>query len=243
MKHAAPFYLILLSLLISCQKEPISQKVSFSKTAYDLLSEFDSAGKPNALLKDNVSQGLKDFLNSILVNGEDLSKTRPELFTNPEIADIAIKKTSDVFLTFVQQQGIYTNAIGFYTYPTGTVIKKASDIKKITYCFPNAGNGTALTAGDKVKLGTFSPGTSIGFVLLASAWNPLTAKLDNKAVHFCSNDALNPERDPKLKKHAVLIPYPAENKVLIGFEDIDRTNSACDHDFDDVVLYTTVVEK
>ena len=64
--------------------------------------------------------------------------------------------------------------------------------------------------------------------------------VNNKVVHFCSNDVLNPEVDPNLKKHAVLINYAAENKVLIGFENTNRTNSKCDHDFNDIVIYTTV---
>ena len=83
-------------------------------------------------------------------------------------------------------------------------------------------------------------GTSIGFVLMQSAWSITTGTLDNNVVHFCSNDVLNPEVDPNLKKHAVLINYAPENKVLIGFEDIDRTEPKCDNDFNDVVVYATV---
>ena len=33
---------------------------------------------------------------------------------------------------------------------------------------------------------------------------------------------LNPEKDPGLRKHAVLIEYPAEKKVMIGFEDMSK---------------------
>ena len=76
--------------------------------------------------------------------------------------------------------------------------------------------------------------------MLQGAWNSTSKTLDNKAVHFCSNDVLNPEVDPKLKKHAVLINYTPENKVLIGFEDVDRTRGDCDHDFNDVIVYATV---
>lgn len=64
--------------------------------------------------------------------------------------------------------------------------------------------------------------------------------MDYNAVHFCSNDILNPEVDPNLKKHAVLINFSAENKVLIGFEDRDRTLPNCDHDFNDLLVYCTV---
>jgi len=91
-----------------------------------------------------------------------------------------------------------------------------------------------------VKLGNFEPGISIGFVLMQDAWSPKKHDLNNDAVHFCTNDALNPEVDPKLKKHGVLISYPPTKKVLIGFEDYDRTSSGCDNDFNDVVVYATV---
>jgi hypothetical protein len=43
-----------------------------------------------------------------------------------------------------------------------------------------------------------------------------------------------------LKKHAVLINYASESKVIIGFEDLDRTKADCDHDFNDAVLYATL---
>jgi hypothetical protein len=61
-------------------------------------------------------------------------------------------------------------------------------------------------------------------------------------VHFCSNEILNPEVDVNLKKHAVLINYIPEKKVLIGIEDTDRTKAICDNDFQDVVLYATVTQ-
>ena len=59
---------------------------------------------------------------------------------------------------------------------------------------------------------------------MENAWNTTHHTFNNDAVHFLTNDALNPEVDPNLKKHAVLLPYTPENKVLIGFEDNDRTS-------------------
>ena len=132
------------------------------------------------------------------------------------------------------------NSFGYYTFPTNQPPKSAADIQKITYVFPSVGNGTPLQAGDKVKLGRFEPGTSIGLVLLQDAWDPGTKRPNNDAVHFCSNDVLNPEINPQLKKHAVLVNYVPENKLLIGFDDANRTTTYCDHDFNDVVLYATI---
>jgi hypothetical protein len=162
------------------------------------------------------------------------------LFNNPAIGDITITQPSTVYITFVSQGGAENNAIAFYTYPTSQPPTSAKDIKKITYFFPSAGHLSPLVAGDKVNIGNFNTGTSIGFVLMEDAWQTATSSLNNDAVHFCTNDALNPEVDPHLKKHGVLINYAPENKVLIGFEDRDRTTPQCDNDFNDAVVYATI---
>ena len=77
-------------------------------------------------------------------------------------------------------------------------------------------------------------------MLLENSWINGEGTINNNAVHFCSNDVLNPEVDPRLEKHAVLFNYSPENKILIGFEDVDRTLPQCDHDFNDVVFYCTI---
>jgi hypothetical protein len=223
----------------SCKKDPVTKPVKFTSTTYQTLG-YDFTGKPNYLLKDTISSSLLSFINTSLPNEKNLTVSNPELFTNTAIADIAITQSSDVFITFVSQDGANKNSIAFYTYPTNSPPASAKDISLITYVFPSAGHETPLKAGDKVILGKFESGTSIGFVLMQDAWNSTTHQLNNDAVHFCSNDILNPEVDPKLKKHAVLISYAPENKILIGFEDTDRTNSQCDNDFNDVVVYATV---
>ncbi len=235
--YALLFVLVL--FFTSCKKDPVTKPVKFPATTYETVG-YDFTGKPNYLLKDTISPPLLSFINTILIDQKDLTISHPELFTSSAIADIAITQPSDVFITFVTQNGANKNSIAFYTYPTNNPPATAKDIALITYVFPSAGNQTPLEAGDKVKIGRFDAGTSIGFVLMQNAWNSTTRELNNEAVHFCSNDVLNPEVDPKLKKHAVLIKYAPEDKILIGFEDTDRTNPQCDNDFNDVVIYATV---
>lgn len=241
MKKCMPLFLTLL-ILAGCKKEdPVTVPVEFTETEYQSLAPYDSLGRPSNLLpKDAISTAMTTYIDSTLIEKADLRTTNPELLTTPAIADITITQASDVFITFVKQIAGASNTLGFYTYPTGQSPASAKDIKKITHIFPNVGTGTRLQPGDKVNIGRFQVGTSIGFVLLKGAWNGNTRTIDNSVVHFCSNDALNPEVDPSLKKHAVLINYPSENKVLIGFENTDRTDPKCDHDFNDVVIYATV---
>jgi hypothetical protein len=242
-----PIFCIVAALsicLFSCKKEDdaVTKPVKFTSTTYDFLGNYDASGKPNYLLaKDPISSDLISFINENLPENIDLRTRRPELLQSSAIADIKVTQQSDIFITYVSQgSAALTNAIAFYTYPTNNPPASPKDIEKITYVFPHSGYGTPLEPGDKVKLGNFSPGTSVGFVLLQNAWDNLSKKPKNDAVHFCSNDVLNPEVDPKLKKHAVLLNYTAQNKVLIGFEDLDRTLEICDHDFNDVIIYATV---
>ena len=222
-----------------CKKNKNDAK--FQTTTYQNLGSFDASGEPGYLAtKDTISPALMTYVNSILQNGQNLTKSHPELFTSSTIGDIAVTQASDVFVTFVSQDGGYTNSLAFYTYPTSQPIKSDKDIQVITYIFPNSGIHTPLKPGDKVRLGRFNPGTSIGFVILQQGWDTLTHTLTNKVTHFCTNDILNPEDDAKLKRHAVLIPYTPENKTLIGFEDLLRTNPICDNDFNDVIFYCSL---
>lgn len=227
-------------MIISCHKDPVTKPVKFTSTTYETLSSYNTLGKPDNLLKETISPELLHFIDTLLPDGKNLTLSHPELFNNPEIGDITITQPSTVYITFVSQSGTWNNSVAFYTYPTNQPPTKAKDIAKITYFFPSAGSATPLVAGDKVNIGNFEAGTSIGFVLMQNAWNTKTSALNNDAVHFATNDALNPEVDPKLKKHGVLIYYAPEKKLLIGFEDLDRTSSGCDDDFNDVLIYASV---
>ena len=236
------FFIAILLGLDACTKPaPLTKEVKFTTTTYESLSTYNSYGKPDNLLKDTIPQDLLDFIDTLLPDGVNLTTRHPELFSNSAIGDITITSPSTVYMTFVNQSGAYNNAVAFYTYPTDQPPTNPTDISKITYVFPNAGGHTPLQPGDKANIGNFTAGTSIGFVLMENAWDTTSSSLNNDAVHFLTNDALNPEVNPSLKKHAVLIPYAPENKVLIGFEDRNRTQSNCDNDFNDVVLYVTVI--
>lgn len=234
--------LMLISMSIfttSCLKE--ENTGPFAGTKYEKLGNFNKNGVPDYLTAPDVlSPTISNAIEEYMLDGRNMVEAYPQFFTTDAIADIEITKPSTVYMTFVHQETDGGNALGFYTYPTNNVPKTAKDIKKIIYAFPSAGNATPLKAGDKIKLGTFSEGVSIGFVLLVNAWDKSNGTLNTNTVHYCTNDALNPEKDPGLKKHAVLIPIKAENKILVGFEDQDRSLEFCDHDFNDVVFYCTV---
>ena len=236
-------YFLAFSLLLlnSCKKAPQSKVVLFTATTYDTLGSFDgTGGMSNLLPRDVISPALQNYIDTLLPESIDLRKVHPELFTSSAVADIKITQPTSVYLTFVSRHTRYYNSFGFYTYPTGNAPLVPADIKKITYVFPNAGQSSPLVAGDKVKLGTFTAGTSIGFVLLQDAWSMTNYTINNAAPHFCSADILNPEIDPNLKRHLVLNNFTSENKTLLSFEDTNRTDPTCDNDFNDLIFYCTL---
>lgn len=244
MKNYLPALLLLSVGLIACKKGPVnggSTPVEFVKTEYSYMGTYDNSGRPNYLAQsDVISADFKSFVSSKLPESSDIRTTNPEYLKN---ADLAVTVKSDVFITFVSEGTGFPNTVGYYSYKTGSSPTKPEDIKNIVYIFPHAqsNSGGTLKAGDKVNLGVFESGTSIGFVLIEGGWDVATQKVNDKAPHYCSNKELNPENLDELKPHTVLFEYPAEGKVIIGFEDINRTLPKCDHDFNDVVLYATVV--
>ncbi|MEO6134043.1 MAG: DUF4114 domain-containing protein [Ginsengibacter sp.] len=237
-------FFIAIIVFASCKKDAaVTIPVKFTSTSYKSLGSYDATGLPLYLVSpDVISPEIQTFISQTLPEQTDLRISNPELLTTKAIADIKITGPSQVFITYVSRGTGYTNSLAFYTYPTGQSPTSTKDIDSITFIFPSCGNKSPLNPGDKVKIGNFASGTSIGFVLLRDGWDTTSHKLRTDVIHFCSNDILNPEVDPNLKKHAVMISYPTENKVLIGFEDIDRTSPYCDHDFNDLVVYSTVTQ-
>jgi hypothetical protein len=230
------FLFVILLMVNACKK-----KVDNIPTSYQTLGTYDTSGRPNILLKDSISPSFLSFSDSTLPDGIDLRIKHPELFTSLGNADTKITQTSDLYVTFVSATSLCTSSIGFYSYPTNQPPSSPSDIKLITYIFPNTGGRIKiLNPGDKVKIGRFDAGMSVGFVLLQNGWDFKTQAVNSNATQFFTTDAINLEADPTLKRHAVLINYVPENKVLICMKDTDRSSPLCDNDFNDFVFYCTL---
>ena len=252
MKKIAYFSSVIIALIVSssCNKAlhlPTgSTPVKFTNTTYDSLATYDMLGKPSNLVmpRDSISPTLLSFLYSKLPKAADNFKAHPELFTSTANATLNFTQKTAVSITFVQETALYLSTLGYYTFPTNQPPTNASQISSIKYIFPNCSalnSGGELVAGDKVNIGTFLPGTSIGFVLMENSYKPLTHSINTSGNHFCSADILNPENDPSIRRHVVILDYPSMNPMmsLISFEDTDRSNPTNDNDFVDVTIYAT----
>jgi hypothetical protein len=251
MKNTTLLLIVLLSAAFVSCKKPASTTlqvpfvtVSFKATEYKYLGSYGTLGQPLDYMinPDTLSPALFKFIDSIIPPGQDVTKANPGLLSSN--SDLNLTEKSDIFITFVAEGASQLNTLAFYTYPTNKPPKKPTDLQNITYMFPNASlegwAGGALKPGDKIKIGNFDKGMSIGFVLIERGWDAAAGKVNPGGNHFCSNEVLNPETDPNLKKHTVLVKYPKENKIFIGFEDMMRSEPSCDHDFNDIIIYATI---
>jgi LruC domain-containing protein len=217
---------------------------------FNLSNAFTGAinlGRPAYLetTSDVIDASLLSYVNSSLPESKTVPNLHPEYLTSSATRVINVTAKSDVWITFVSEGAGFQNALGFYTYKTGSPPNSPSGgtlfggIDKITYVFPNAstsGSGGGLKSGDKVKLGTFEAGTTIGFVLLQNAWSG--SGVNTSGTKFYTQDEFNPESTSALRKHTVML-YDAVHKLyLLGFEDQNRGGSS-DNDFNDLVVYAS----
>ncbi|MCC8410688.1 LruC domain-containing protein [Mucilaginibacter sp. UR6-1] len=199
-----------------------------------------SLGRPKYLESagDVIDAALLKYVNSSLPENVALTKSHPEYLTSSATTVLKVTATSDVWITFVSEGAGFLNTLAYYTYKTGTTPTQES-ISDATVVFPNSsavGSAGGLNSGDKVKLGRFSAGTSIGFVLLQNAW---TGKgISTTGTKYFSNDALNPESSASLRRHSVLLYDEFHKLYLIGFEDLPRDTDS-DNDFNDLVFYAS----
>lgn len=200
-----------------------------------------SYGVPKYLLAtpDVVSASLLSYVNASLPESKPLTQTHPEYLASTAVSNLNIVKKADVWITFVAEGAGNLNSLAFYTYPTGSAPATEADIKNATLVFPNAsgnGSGGGLKPGDKVKIGTFDPGTTVGFVLIGNGW---TGKgVNTSSTKFYSDTQLNPETKADIKRHVAVLYDDVHKLTLIGFEDLNRT-SGSDNDFNDLVFYAS----
>lgn len=213
-----------------------------SAIPFKYLGTFSSIGKPNYLSMPNATIDAQ-FLSSVnasLPESKAVPKYHPAYLKNTVRTTLNIQDQSDVWITFVAEGAGYQNTLGFYTYQTGNPPKTTSDIDSIKIILPNASiNGTTgpLIPGNRVKIGRFQKGTTIGFVLIANGFQ--NGKVTSGYDLIFSDDVLNPATNPELKRQSVVLYDATRNLFLCGFEDIRRDNSGCDNDFNDLVFYAS----
>lgn len=214
---------------------------SLLNKSYTYFGTYSSQGVPNYLepINDLVDASFLANINATLPENRPVPTYHPEYLANGNDTDLKITETADVWITFVHEGAGWRNVLGFYTYNLNNPPQTKEAIQNAKIIFPNAslsGSGGGLITGNKVKLGTFAANTGIGWFLIGNGWNGSAITNGNYTVY--SNPNFNPETNPNLRQHNVLIVDDVRQRILIGFEDV-RRDQGCDNDFNDAVFYVT----
>ncbi len=208
------------------------------------IGTWNSNGVPNYLESngDIITQDFLDDVNASLPEYQSLPESHPQYLASGNDADIILQDSAEIWVTFVHEGAGYKNALGYFTYPTNSPPSSVSDVSDYTIIFPNvsaSGSGGGLYSGDKVYLGKFAPGTSVGWFLIANGWSSSSQSVTNGTHILYSQPGFNPETDPAKQQHNVLLHDEERDILLLGFEDLVRSGW-CDNDFNDAIFYATV---
>lgn len=190
-----------------------------------------------------VSASLLEAINASLPETKPVPTYHPQYLENDNETGIVLSEEADVWITFVHEGAGHLNTIGFFTYDPDSPPQTRAEIDKLTIVFPNLSminSGGSLLSGDRVKLGTFPAGTAIGWFLIDRGWSQFLRHgyFTNGTYTVYSLPQLNPETDPLLQIHSISLDFEAEDKILVGIEDL-RRDYGSDDDFNDAVFYAT----
>lgn len=202
------------------------------------LGSYNYFGVPNYLEPQDevIDAAFLNDINTTFPENQPVPTYHPEFLAQGVETNIVLNQLAEVWITFVHEGAGYKNVLGFYKYDSNNPPTSTSDIDTIFIAFPNtsfSGSGGDLNTGNKVKLGIFQPGTTIGFALFANGYQNATITTGSHIVY--SNPVLNTVSDPANRQHTVLLNDPSRKKLLIGFEDMKRDGGA-DNDFNDAIF-------
>lgn len=168
---------------------------------------------------------------------------------------------SYVVLTFIGNLKGFRNSIGYFIYDTHDPPKSVEHIDECYFIFPNCcdvSSGGALKRGDRMILAyqftknnlsdsdtslnsyitptgfIFPPGKSVGFILYSNGWKG--SYINKYMKPFVSLSSHNPEQSKEHQYHTACIKMQDDSKLILGFEDMNRSLSSCEHDFNSVIL-------
>ncbi|MES2386376.1 MAG: LruC domain-containing protein [Bacteroidota bacterium] len=220
-----------------------------------VIGKWDANGTPlntNGFMveaSDVVSDAFKAKISDRLPESVKIpGSSRADLIQNRQ-TNLHLNADAEVWLTFVSEGASYRNALGYIAFEGAVPATLPSNDTKRNMLFPNCsfpGSGGDTRTGDKVSIGKFKAGTTIvwfivadGFEYISSTKTQVRKQLDNQSRTFYSVPAWNPETTAETRNHIVQLQDDETSRIVLGFEDINRQNSNCDQDFNDVLFFAT----
>ena len=199
-------------------------------------------GTPKYLEKtnDNITADFLSEINTALPENNPVPDYHPEYLEDNYDQNIYLNQSADIWITFVSEGAGYLNTLAYYTFDKNDPPQSFDDIDEAYIIFPNVSfsrSGGGLYSGNKVYLGEFSAGTSIGWLLIADGYDTDDREVTDGENYFFSHKNLNPESDASIKQHIVELKDATRNIFVISFEDMERPGG--DADFNDAIFYAT----
>ncbi len=202
---------------------------------------FSSNGVPSSMTTAPIEASFLQRLDATLPEYKAVPTFHPSYLATSNQTDIKIDQAADVWITFVHEGASYLNSMGFFTYPSGSVPQTTAQVGAKTIVFPNAslsGSGGGLQAGNTIHLGVFQPGTTVGWFVVANGFTSNSGVSTSQPIYY-SLSQLNPENVATKKQHSILFHDTISDRLLVSFEDMNRT-SGSDDDFNDMIFFVTV---
>lgn len=208
---------------------------------YTYIGSYDNQGVPESMATPDVlDDGFLSRVSASLPESYPVPYYNPDYITTGTETNIVLQDSANVWITFVAEGAGYRNSLGYYLFDANNPPSSRPTEAEINIVFPNVSrlySGGGLLPGDKVHIGTFPPGTGIGWVLIANGWNGRNVGYGNWTLF--STPSFNPETNPNLKYHNVQLIDTETERIVLGFEDIRRDYSSCDQDFNDAIFYVS----
>lgn len=198
--------------------------------------DYDTLGLPECLEYFEFCDLLHAHIDLTLPERVNAFENRPEYFLN-ENYEIELDENAELSVVFISEGAGLKNSFGYYHYPTNNPPETVADIRSsMRIIFPNASelySGGYLEAGDMVVLNEqFEAGTTVGFFLLAGAWEDGNIT-DGVYQHYTYMDF----NANGLQQH-ILMYDSICGCVTIGIEDIMSDRG--DKDFNDLVFQVVI---
>ncbi len=209
------------------------------------LGGWNSLGVPNNLVSPNdvVSTQMLTDINTLLPSAQSVAVRNPQLLDdNTCTRTLLVNQICDLWVTFVTEGANNMSTLFYYKYHKNFPPQTVSDIDSMIVVFANSSflnSGGGLATGNKVYIGQVGADTVVAYGIISNGFNNTNATIGNGQYTLFANKDLNPESNPALRQHMVMVRDVATDRLVMGFEDIRRDYPNCDHDFNDVMFYTT----
>ncbi len=235
-----PYLLLCSSFLLSGYSLNHNNQIDWS-----YFSEYNSNGRPNNItnVANTLPEGILESLATSLPERRDVRLTNPDYVGKFDSSGLKFQKDADVEVIFLHEGAGYRNSLAYYLHSSSSLPIKRNEVNE-TIIFPNTSfegsrRSPALSHGDSIFLGQISAGNELGFTLVSNGWtgSEVNKNKDEDWI-FYSHKGLNsePENANQLNGHVISLKSISDELIILGFEDIQRERSGCDHDFNDLII-------